>query len=334
MQKQGMMNAISAGAAGTIVGAATAFLFLTKRPNSKQHEDSGIAVLKSGHEVNRLIKSLANDGESCTNDGDFLIQAIVRSDSAPAVGTKTKELQDSGPSVIAWFEKYPGRIMYYTKADAIHMNCDSSKMFYKCKQLKDLQGIADWGASRIVDMHAMFGWCTDLKDLIHLAYWNVGNVKNMAGLFANCWALENLMPLMAWNVGNVLDMSGMFRSCTSIKALTGLHKWKVAKVKTMQKMFGECYSLASLDALTGWNPCSLNNIRDMFTLCKSLKDASALDDWYPCEKSFYRPGFPYECRAPKWVRDSNDLTRVSSPTALDLSKLSMSCEKEEMGETV
>ena len=122
MKRSGIVIAVSVGAAGIMAAATAARILLINRISARKREESCIAILKSGYEANRLIKALANEGEKCTNDDDCQIQAIVRSYSCPTLGTKTKELQDSGPSVVAWFEKHSGRIRYYTKADIIRVN--------------------------------------------------------------------------------------------------------------------------------------------------------------------------------------------------------------------
>jgi surface protein len=68
-------------------------------------------------------------------------------------------------------------LYYYTAAEKIYLNEDSSHMFQEFAGLTGLN-LNDWDASNVTDMNYMFFSCTSLNEL-NVDNWDVSNVENM-----------------------------------------------------------------------------------------------------------------------------------------------------------
>ena len=86
---------------------------------------------------------------------------------------------DSSYPVYGWFDD--GIIYYYTEADTIYLNPDSSYMFYRLTSLSNID-MDSWNTINVESMYYMFSsslWFTWLN----LSSWNTSNLKNMSNIF-------------------------------------------------------------------------------------------------------------------------------------------------------
>jgi len=88
--------------------------------------------------------------------------------------------EDSNDEIVAWYDN--GTIYYYTEADKIYMNSDSSYMFNNMNSLRSID-VRDWDARRVTDMNSMFMFCNTLTEL-DVSEWIVSNVTDMSNMFA------------------------------------------------------------------------------------------------------------------------------------------------------
>jgi surface protein len=63
--------------------------------------------------------------------------------------------EDSETSVIAWFDDVSQKIMYFTKAENVYLDEDSSYMFSKLKNLKSID-MNQFKTDHVTNMERMF----------------------------------------------------------------------------------------------------------------------------------------------------------------------------------
>ena len=190
--------------------ATTAILIDGESFNSKLNNDVTIFREATEEEFNAIENSLNNNN-------------IV-------------SIEDSPEIAYLWFDGE--KALYYSRADIIYMNEDSSKMFENSKFTSiDLSGL------------------------------NSSNVTNMASMFNDCTELLEV-NLSSFNTKNVTDMNYMFSNCNKLLELD-LLKFNTEKVTNMEEMFDRCRSLTVLD-LSSFDTRSLTNASGMFSECRLL----------------------------------------------------------------
>jgi len=217
--------------------------------------------------VNTRLKSLAT-WATVTDFGkpDTLIQQIVRTGSVPTwVTTWLLSTNDSETPIIAWYDN--GILYYYSEADILYLNQNSSYMFYRIKSWTYID-TSGWDTSKVTNMWSMFCNCSSLEEL-DVSGWNTINVTNMGSMFFLCSKLMEL-DVSGWDTSNVTNMSSMFSSCSSLTELD-VSNWNTSKVVSMASMFYHCSSLTGLD-VSNFDTSSVTNMQYMFTNCSSLTE--------------------------------------------------------------
>ena len=144
------------------------------------------------------------------------------------------------------------RAPWYSKRDAITTAVinvkgmkDSSAMFYKCKNLSDVD-FSSFDTSSVTNMEYMFCACDGLTEL-DLSSFNTSKVTSMRAMFSersdydfllqgrNDEGLEKL-DLSSFDTSSVTDMRGMFYGCGSLEELN-LSSFDTSSVTDMSYMF-------------------------------------------------------------------------------------------------
>ena len=147
--------------------------------------------------------------------------------------------------------------------------------FYKCKKLKQIEGIEYLNTKDVTNMEQMFAYCYALTSL-DVTNFNTENVTTMGSMFASCQALTSL-DVTNFNTEKVTNMSSMFADC---KALTSLDitNFNTAIVKFMFTMFNGCSALTTIYTSDKFviTKDTWNTV--MFLDCKKLKGAIEYDE--------------------------------------------------------
>lgn len=273
------------------------------------------ALLDAGYIINTKMKALAASISVAQEDGAAEIKAIRMADSLPSdfipsdINT-VSALQSSEPIYIFFDnENDAGIIYFYTNDDTIIMNPYSGMMFYDCKALTDISGVAGWNSSQVISMYGMFNGAKCLPDALAIKNWDTSSVTDMSYLFSDNISLK-FVDVSNWNTSNVTNMTCMFQVGESwnangqlieINGLSNLDvsnvtdmtcmfygasqmtyydisRWDVSKVQSMNHMFCDNSNLKSLD-LSGWNVSSLKTILDMFDDCYALVTIGDVSHW-------------------------------------------------------
>ena len=228
-----------------------------------------------------------------TSGGLDKIKHFARSMTPPTVVDNPVHLEDDGTSdaeVLGWFNPASETFYYYSIADKVELNYDSSYMFLDFTNLADIdlsgldtrsvinmQGmfrntgltsldLSSFDTENVTDMSGMF---YDVKNLtnLDLTHLNTSNVTDMHYMFTNMSSLTSL-NLSHMNTSKVTNMTGMFWGVKNLPTLD-LSKFDTRNVTDMSQMFFQVEKLANLD-LSSFDTSKVTTMFDMFNSMKSL----------------------------------------------------------------
>ena len=176
--------------------------------------------------------------------------------------------------------KFTGNAQWTPKQDSNTM----ANLFYNCKNLVDVSGVATWNTSNVVDLSGAFYYCK-LPNLNALANWDVSKVVNMnstfhSNLYSSEAALYDISALANWNTASLQSLNSTFAENSRLYSLDGLETWDVSNVTSMQSTFYYCTNIKSIEPLSGWHPTNkLTTIYNMFYQCSNVSSLHGLENW-------------------------------------------------------
>ena len=211
-----------------------------------------------------------------TSGGLDKIKHFARSMSPPMAGDNPVHLEDDGTSdaeVLGWFDPASETFYYYSIADKVELNYDSSYMFLDFINLADID-LSGLDTRSVVNMQGMFR-NTGLTSL-DLSSFDTENVTDMAGMFYDVKNLTNL-DLTPLNTSKVTDMHYMFTNMSSLTSLNLSHM-NTSKVTNMTGMFWGVKNLPTLD-LSKFDTRNVTDMSQMFLYAEKITnlDLSSFD---------------------------------------------------------
>ena len=218
-------------------------------------------TLQKGHIVNATWKSLAKGDVASDLSVDQAITSIQQftGDFTDSLRSAAQDIAtaDSGWPVYTWFDN--GTIYYYTEADEVFFNADSSYMFYNMKKLASVD--FNFGLETDVDPDRD-GVIANVQNPVYIT----SEVTYMSSMFYNASSLTSL-DASNWDTSKVTDMSGMFYS-TGLATIDA-SGWDTSSVTNMQYMFHNAASLTTLDT-SKWDVSNVTKMDVMFSSAPSL----------------------------------------------------------------
>ena len=264
-----------------VIVAMAAFTSLTYA------QEQTYATLLKWETFNEIIKTLAAWHAVSGSVDDMTIKTIKRSNQEPtqSVDVRTWSAKDSNYLIKVWFD-WIDTIYYYTQADKIYMNSNSSYLFRRLNALENLD----------------------------LSGFDTSNVKNMQNMFLYNYKLTNL-DLSRFNTSQVTNMQWMFNWCQSLTNLD-LSSFNTSQVTNMQAMFYDLRSIEVLD-LTSFDTSNVTNMKSMFA--NNKKNSTNLTTIYASNKFIIRDEatggnmFTYDTKLVWWNwtnfnEENNDIT--------------------------
>ena len=242
--------------------------------------------------LNEKFKYLANKSSKTYENYDYQIKKIKKALSLPNNDTIIQLIStENNEEVYARYDDQTHIIYYYSNADKIYLNSDSSYMFYwmyyleeidmdsfiteevenmkymffACHTLKSID-LSKFDTSKVTNMLNMFQWCESLTKL-DVSSFDTSKVTNMEGLFTNCSSLTKL-DVSNFNTSKVTNMKWMFARLKEIKNLD-VSNFDTHNVTYMGYMFDWSDSLVELN-LSNFNTSKVTNMINMFNWCESL----------------------------------------------------------------
>lgn len=178
-------------------------------------------------------------------------------------------------------------------------------MFSMCRNLTDIEGIANWNVAKLFESEFMFNECTSLETIVD-AFDDWGNTSlqsarcmfyrctnlreimgvgglisqmasdgNIVGMFHSCTHIEQIPSSI--QVGNNIGyISGMFYGCTSLYDITSAGSWSTEQLESLYQVFLNCpVSSSGPSAIAGWN---VANIKTFDAFMNKAVDSMSVED--------------------------------------------------------
>ena len=272
--------------------------------------DITTATFKTGWEVSTLMNDLAEKINGVdSNNIKYFLHSETLDDNSNIIST-----EDSDVPIYMWYEEtnedyqnteqYYGIIYWYSEAQVVYLNEDSSFFFnhnlyshdiylneyneyseeeelesLEFKNLADISGISQINASSAKNLTSMFDNCSSLTSLSGLEKWNISNVTTLNFIFNECINLKSITSIENWDVSSVIYMNDMFLDCKCISSLTSLSNWDVSSVEYMSGTFWGCSSLTSLTGIESWDVSNVIYLEYLFNYCSNLTSLSSISNW-------------------------------------------------------
>ena len=223
------------------------------------------SALVSGRTFNSIIRDLQ------TSAGN--IKHIRRSSTPPPSNQATRTVSDttnpeSDADTFVWLDKNADNTLYYySEANKILLNRDSSGMFWTIEEVTDID-VSTFDTSAVENMYDMFSNTHNLISL-DLSNFDTQNVTVMKDMFYNTYKLKTI-NLSSFDTRNVADMRGMFKDSRTLEALD-LSNFDTSKATSMTEMFSGASSLTSLN-ISNFNTSNVTDMASMFAKTTSLKN--------------------------------------------------------------
>ena len=223
------------------------------------------SALVSGRTFNSIIRDLQ------TSAGN--IKHIRRSSTPPPSNQATRTVSDttnpeSDADTFVWLDKNADNTLYYySEANKILLNRDSSGMFWTIEEVTDID-VSTFDTSAVENMYDMFSNTHNLISL-DLSNFDTQNVTVMKDMFYNTYKLKTI-NLSSFDTRNVADMRGMFKDSRTLEALD-LSNFDTSKATSITEMFSGASALVSLD-LSNFNTSNVTDMTSMFAKTTNLKN--------------------------------------------------------------
>ena len=193
-----------------------------------------VTFLKTGRLINSLLNDYFWDAREIRRVETLPAEEELGGGKIELITISTPESEH--PVYLVYDDRlYPKNdIVYYTEADVIYLNEDSSGMFEDLRTLRNISELSSWNTSMVKNMSWMFAH-TSLFDLDALMRWDTSNVTNMSSMFSDV-PLRFVNGIMSWNVSNVINMRYMFEGVYMLDAYM-LDFWRLNRNVDMTGAF-------------------------------------------------------------------------------------------------
>ena len=236
------------------------------------------ATFDTGLNVNAKLKKLSGQSDANYSTSNTTITTIAKADilSSSVDTNDSKYILSSNDSIVpiyGWYDN--GTIYYYTNAEEIYLNANSSNMFQNLRILSDIE-MSSWNTSNVTNMGSMFyyaGYSATTWSVGDLSGWDTSSVTNMGSMFssagysATTWSVGDLS---GWDTSSVTNMGSIFNSAgrsATTWSVGDLSGWNTSNVTNMGNMFNQAgykSTTWSVGDLSGWDTSSVKDMTNMF----------------------------------------------------------------------
>ena len=223
------------------------------------------AVMTNGPDFNTRVGKLdVNTGFASWDSSVAMmtnIRYVKKSTIRPSVSQATINIEDpdSDYEILAWFDTISGTAYYYSDAEKIELNKDSSYMFHNFSGLQEID-MQNFDGKNIENMRDFFSNCSNLA-LVNFAGFNTAKVTDMTGMFYANFVLKNL-DLSSFDTSNVVYMNDMFSGTRELVNLN-LSSFNTSKVEIMVNMFYDVRKIKNLN-VSNFDTRNVKKTRNMF----------------------------------------------------------------------
>ena len=205
-----------------------------------------------------------------TAGGLSQVKHFARSTTPPTASNNPSHLEDDSTSdteILGWFNSASETFYYYSLADKVELNSNSSNMFLDLVNLADID-LSGFDTRDVTSMQSMFRNIAVTN--LDLSGFQTENVTDMSGMFFDAKNITNL-DLTPLNTGNVTDMSQMFLHAEKLTNLD-LSSFDTSKVTTMFDMFNSMKSLTDIQFSKKFNTGHVQNMQGMFANLMNIQE--------------------------------------------------------------
>ncbi len=196
------------------------------------------------------------------------IQYIKKSVTRPSVSQVVINIEDSDSDyeILAWFDAGSGTVYYYSDAEKIELNKDSSFTLNNFSALREID-MQNFDGKNIENLRDFFANCSNLTS-VNFAGFNTSKVTNMTSVFHGNAALKKL-DLSSFDTSNVVYMNDMFSGMRELVNLN-LSSFNTSKVEIMVNMFYDVQKIKNLN-VSNFNTSNVRKTRNMFARMHELE---------------------------------------------------------------
>ena len=230
------------------------------------------AVMTNGPDFNARVGKLdVNTGFASWDSSVAMmtnIRYVKKSTIRPSVSQAIINIEDSDSDyeILAWFDAASGTVYYYTDAEKIELNKNSSYLFHNFSGLQEMD-MQNFDGKNIENMRDFFANCSNLAS-VNFAGFNTGKVTDMTAVFYGNTELRNL-DLSSFDTSNVVYMNDMFSGMRELINLN-LSSFNTSKVEIMVNMFYDVRKIKNLN-VSNFDTRSVKKTRNMFARMHELE---------------------------------------------------------------
>ena len=223
------------------------------------------AVMTNGPDFNTRVGKLdVNTGFASWDSSVAMmtnIRYVKKSVTRPSVSQAAINIEDpdSDYEILAWFDAVSGTVYYYSDAEKIELNKDSSFMFHNFSGLQEID-MQNFDGKNIENLRDLFSNCLNLAS-VNFSGFNTAKVTDMTGMFYANFVLKNL-DLSSFDTSNVVYMNDMFSGMRELVNLN-LSSFNTGKVEIMVNMFYDVRKIKNLN-VSNFDTRNVKKTRNMF----------------------------------------------------------------------
>ena len=238
------------------------------------------AVMTNGPDFNTRVGKLdVNTGFASWDSSVTMmtnIRYVKKSTIRPSVSQATINIEnpDSDYEILAWFDTASGTAYYYSDAEKIELNKNSSYLFHSFSGLLEMD-MQNFDGKNIENLRDLFSNCSNLVS-VNFSGFNTSKVTDMTAVFYGNTALKNL-DLTSFDTSNVVYMNDMFSGMRELINLN-LSSFNTSKVEIMVNMFYDVRKIKNLN-VSNFDTRNVKKTRNMFANMLELEslDVSNFD---------------------------------------------------------
>ena len=238
------------------------------------------AIMTNGPDFNTRVGALDTNTEFASWDSSVAMMTNIRyvkkSVTRPSVSQAAINIEDpdSDYEILAWFDTASGTVYYFTDAEKIELNKNSSYLFHNFSGLLEMD-MQNFDGKYIENLRDLFSNCSNLTS-VNFAGFNTSKVTDMTGMFYGNKALKNL-DLSSFDTSNVIYMNDMFSGMQELVNLN-LSSFNTSKVEIMVNMFYDVRKIKNLN-VSNFDTRNVKKTRNMFANMLELEslDVSHFD---------------------------------------------------------
>ena len=230
------------------------------------------AVMTNGPDFNARVGKLdVNTGFASWDSSVAMmtnIRYVKKSTIRPSISQAIINIEDSDSDyeILAWFDAASGTVYYYTDAEKIELNKNSSYLFHNFSGLQEMD-MQNFDGKNIENMRDFFANCSNLAS-VNFSGFNTAKVTDMTGMFYANFVLKNL-DLSSFDTSNVVYMNDMFSGTRELVNLN-LSSFNTSKVEIMVNMFYDVRKIKNLN-VSNFDTRNVKKTRNMFARMHELE---------------------------------------------------------------